>query len=124
VFTDSNYAKLVISNDTDAWAWRSALGVHGWLDRWYRNGWRTATGNRVRHADIWKRIRKWLKLFEGARSRKVEILHVKAHSGNNGNERADSLAAQGAKLRFKLMDSQGWFQFAVKRYWSNRRSEK
>ena len=75
------------------------------------------------YADIWKRIRKWLKLFEGARSRKVEILHVKAHSGINGNERADSLAGQGAKLRFKLMDSQGWFQFAVKRYWSNRRSE-
>ena len=58
VFADSNYAKLGISNDTDAWAWRSALGVHGWLDRWHRNGWRTATGNRVRHADIWKRIRK------------------------------------------------------------------
>ena len=120
VFADSNYAKLGISNDTDAWAWRSALGLHGWLDRWYREGWRTATGNRVRHSDIWKRIRKWLRLFEGSETRRVEVLHVKAHAGVEGNERADCLAAQGSKLRLKLMDTDGWFQYDVKSYWGIR----
>ena len=33
----------------------------------------------------------------------MEIIHVKAHSGLKGNERADKLAAEGVKLRFELM---------------------
>ena len=84
VLADSNYVKLGASNDTDAWVWRSALGVHGWLDRWARNGWRTASGNRVRHSDIWKRVRRWLTLFDHSLTRRVEVLHVRAHTGING----------------------------------------
>ena len=33
----------------------------------------------------------------------MKIMHVKAHSGIEGNERADKLAGQGSRLRFDTM---------------------
>ena len=53
-------------------------------------------GDRVRHSDIWKRILRWLRLFESSPDRCVEVKYVKAHAGEHGNERADSLAGKGA----------------------------
>ena len=97
--------------------------MHGWLDRWARNGWRTASGNRVRHSDIWKRVRRWLTLFDHSLTRRVEVLHVRAHTGINGNERADKLAKLGAKLRFDVMvkDSPtNWNERTKNLYWENR----
>ena len=38
IFADCNLACLAIDNDTDEWAWRSALGMDGWLQRWEVNG--------------------------------------------------------------------------------------
>ena len=73
--------------ETEEWEWRSALGVDGWLKKWEMNGWRTAAGRRVSHTDIWKRILRWLTLFERSPTRNVVIQHVKAHSGTHGNER-------------------------------------
>ena len=31
-------------------------------------------------------------------------MYVKVHDGSHGNERANTLAKEGAKLRFELMD--------------------
>ena len=124
VLADCNLACLAIDNDTEEWKWRSALGVKGWLDRWETNGWWTAAGGRVSHSDIWKRILRWLTLFENSPDRCVSVRHVKAHNGTVGNERADSLAKLGAELRFKLMGEQGptdWFKNALTNYWSNRK---
>ena len=48
---------------------------------------------------------------------------MKAHTGEQGNERADELAKEGAKLRFKLMHEagpDGWFTEALGRYCGNR----
>ena len=112
-----------ISNNSDEWAWRKALGLNGWLYRWELNGWRTAVGGRVSHTDISKRILSWLRTFKSSPNRNVEVLHVKAHTGEQGNERADELAKEGAKLRFKLMHEagpDGWFTEALGRYWGNR----
>lgn len=117
---------MAISNDAEEWSWRKALGVDGWLDRWQNNGWRTASGARVSHTDLWKRILRWLRLFESAPNRCVEMMHVRAHTGTKGNERADALAKRGAKLRFDLMQAEtpdGWFKSALERYWQNRRPE-
>ena len=51
---------------------------------------------------------------------------MKAHAGEHGNERADSLAGKGAALRFKLMEEAGppnWFRNALERYWGIRKEE-
>ena len=123
VLADCGLACMGIANTSDEWAWRSALGLKGWLHRWERNGWHSASGGRVRHADIWQHIIRWLRLFEGDPNRRVEVLHVKAHAGTHGNERADKLAAEGSALRFQLMEDaapQNWFQNALEKYWGNR----
>ena len=51
------------------------------------------------------------------------VLHVKAHAGTEGNERADKLVKKGDELRFKLMIEEapgGWFKGALEQYWGNR----
>ena len=86
-------------------------------------GWRSASGKRVSHADIWRLILGWLRKFEGDPGRKVEVRHVRAHAGDVGNEKADELAKKGAKLRGDLMRNEGgegWFERTVKRYWEVR----
>ena len=50
----------------------------------------------------------------------MEVVHVRAHAGNKGNEKADELAKKGAKLRAELMlnaGGEGWFKRTVERYW-------
>ena len=55
----------------------------------------------------------------------MTIQNVKAHVGTVGNERADKLVNEGAKLRFKLMEEAAepeWFTYyAVSLYWGNRK---
>ena len=41
--------------------------------------------------------------FSEAPGKMIEILHVKGHAGNKGNERADKLAKLGSKLRHDIM---------------------
>ena len=36
VLADCNLTCLTISNDTDEWVWKSALGVRGWMCQWER----------------------------------------------------------------------------------------
>ena len=85
------------------WVWRKALGLDGWLARWERQGWRSASGKRVSHADIWRLILDWLRKFDGDPGRKLEVSHVRAHAGNEGNEKADELVKKGVDIRTKLM---------------------
>lgn len=64
-------------------------GVTGWLDRWKRNGWRTADRKPVKNEDLWRR------LDAAAGRHDVEWLWVKGHAGDEHNERADLLAREG-----------------------------
>ncbi|MBF4218088.1 RNase H family protein, partial [Vibrio anguillarum] len=58
-------------------------GFNIWLDDWKDRGWRKANKKPVKYRQLWKQV-------DELRSRKyVEVLKVKAHSGIEGNERAD-----------------------------------
>ena len=59
-------------------------------------------------------------LFERSADWSVSVLHVKAHDGSHGNERADKLVKEGVKLRFDLMELAAphntWFHQALALY--------
>lgn len=74
VTTDSQYVKN---------------GITQWIEKWRRNGWRTANKKPVKNVDLWRR------LDELARMHEVEWAWVKGHAGHPENERADALANRG-----------------------------
>ena len=64
-------------------------GITQWIDRWKRNGWRTAARKPVKNEDLWRAL-------DDARTRHtVEWYWVRGHDGHPENERADALARQG-----------------------------
>lgn len=64
--------------------------VTEWMPGWKRRGWRTATGA-VKNPDLMQRL-------DGlAAARDVRWTWVRGHSGEDGNERADRLAALGRR---------------------------
>lgn len=66
-------------------------GVTQWLERWKRNGWRTAAKKPVKNADLWQALDDLL-----ARH-KVTFHWVRGHDGHPENERADALASAAIK---------------------------
>ena len=63
----------------------------------------TVAGKRV--VDIfWSRILALLMFFDRSADSSVAVMYVKAHNVSHGNERADTLVKEGAKLRFDLME--------------------
>ncbi|KIC39749.1 hypothetical protein RA26_01755 [Leisingera sp. ANG-M7] len=72
IFTDSQYT----INGATNWA----------PNTWMKNGWKGAKNKPVKNQDRWQQI---MALME---TRQVTFEHVKGHSGNPGNERADTLA--------------------------------
>lgn len=71
IYTDSTYLQK---------------GMNGWLDNWKRNGWKTAGKKPVRNADLWR------SLDEVSARHSIQWRWVRGHTGNPGNERADTLA--------------------------------
>lgn len=71
VITDSQYAKN---------------GINDWIKGWKKKGWLNAQGQPVKNKDL------WLALDSLCQKRMLKWTWVKGHSGNPGNELADSLA--------------------------------
>jgi ribonuclease HI len=63
----------------------------GWLQRWQRNGWKTAAKKPVENRDLWEA------LLEAAKPHQVRFERVKGHAGVELNERVDLLAVQAAR---------------------------
>ncbi len=64
-------------------------GISRWIHNWKRNGWRTTARKPVKNADLWQRLDRALARHE------VDWRWVKAHAGQQENERADALARRG-----------------------------
>ena len=72
LFTDSEYVRK---------------GITEWLERWLRNGWRTAGKKEVQNVELWRELAAELERH------RVAWHWVKGHAGDRWNERADELAA-------------------------------
>jgi ribonuclease HI len=77
VHTDSAYVQRAFSD--------------GWLQRWQRNGWKTAAKKPVENRDLWEA------LLEAAAPHTIRFERVKGHAGVELNERVDVLAVQAAR---------------------------
>ncbi len=62
-----------------------------WLDRWLKNGWKTASRKPVENIDLWQDILKLIRLH------RVTFHKVKGHSDNPYNNRCDELARMAIK---------------------------
>ena len=71
-------------------------GITKWVHGWTARGWKTADKKPVKNQDLWQR------LVTAATPHRVDWRWVKGHAGDEGNERADTLANEGlaeARLR-------------------------
>lgn len=64
-------------------------GITQWLPNWKKRGWRTASGQAVKNADLWQRLETEVNRHQ------VDWQWVRGHTGHVGNERADQLANRG-----------------------------
>jgi len=64
-------------------------GISEWIHGWKKRGWKTASKEPVKNADLWQAL-------DAAQARhEVEWRWVRGHAGHIGNERADQLANRG-----------------------------
>jgi ribonuclease HI len=66
-------------------------GITQWLPGWKAKGWRTASKQPVKNADLWQRLDA---LVTGS-VHHIAWHWVRGHAGHEGNERADVLANRG-----------------------------
>nr|WP_226984192.1 ribonuclease HI [Halothermothrix orenii] len=61
-------------------------GMKSWIDDWKKRGWKTSSNKPVSNKDL------WLKLDNLSSKFNIKFKKVKGHSGDEYNEKADSLA--------------------------------
>jgi len=66
-------------------------GITEWLPGWKAKGWKTASKQPVKNADLWRQLDELVH----ARGHRIEWHWVRGHTGDPGNERADALANRG-----------------------------
>ena len=64
-------------------------GISDWINKWKRNGWKTADKKAVKNADLWQA------LDSETERHRINWHWVKGHSGHRENEIADQLANLG-----------------------------
>jgi ribonuclease HI len=69
-------------------------GITKWIHGWRRNGWKTASRQPVKNAELWQ------ELIEAVAPHRIDWRWVKGHAGHPENERVDRLAcAEAARFR-------------------------
>ncbi len=71
-------------------------GITKWIKGWKRKGWKKSSGAPVLNQDLWQEMDK---LNHPA----VQWTHVKGHSGEEGNERADAIANSFARGKAPIL---------------------
>ena len=66
-------------------------GIESWIHNWKKNGWKTASRQPVKNADLWQQ------LDEQVARHRVRWQWIKGHAGHAENERADALANRGVE---------------------------
>ena len=66
-------------------------GIREWMPNWKKRGWKTASKQPVKNADL------WMELDALVVQHQVEWRWVKGHSGHRENEIADELANLGVQ---------------------------
>ena len=61
-------------------------GITQWINKWKLNNWQTAGKTPVKNKKLWQQLDRYTAKFN------TEFIKVKAHNGDDYNERADSLA--------------------------------
>ena len=69
-------------------------GITEWIHAWKLKGWKTASKQAVKNAQLWKE----LDALVHQSGHEISWHWVKGHSGDPGNERADELANQGVLM--------------------------
>ena len=64
---------------------------NNWIEKWQKNGWKTAGKDPVKNQDL------WIDLFELTKVHEVEFIKVKGHADNIYNNRCDELARNAIK---------------------------
>jgi|TARA_R100001039_G_C1821086_1_gene88935 ribonuclease HI len=64
-------------------------GITKWMANWKKRGWKTASRQPVKNADLWRR------LDAACEKHTIEWQWVKGHSGHPENDKADALANRG-----------------------------
>lgn len=63
----------------------------GWLEKWKKNGWKTADKKDVKNKELWMEIDGFMKVH------KIDWIKVKGHADNKYNNRCDELAVSAIK---------------------------
>lgn len=71
LYTDSSYVRE---------------GISDWIEKWKKNGWKTANKKPVKNVELWQR------LDEARQRHDIRFHWVKGHNGHPLNDRADALA--------------------------------
>ncbi len=66
-------------------------GITEWIEGWKRKGWKTASRQPVKNAELWQELDKLVAQHD------IQWHWVKGHSGHPENERADQLANKGVE---------------------------
>lgn len=66
-------------------------GIREWIFNWKKNNWRNSKKQIVKNVELWKELDILLQKHD------VHAFHVPAHTGNELNEKADTLAREEAE---------------------------
>lgn len=75
-------------------------GITEWIFGWKKNGWKNSAKQPVKNKEYWEKIDSIKKFLE--EENKIDFIHVKAHNGENLNERVDDIARGMAENKGEL----------------------